>query len=75
MDPVQFGTATNPMLNPTSSFMFVPAVTNNTNAAEDYLSSLDSDTRDYVLKHTDDFRSRQDIEDCVYRLHHSHKTE
>jgi hypothetical protein len=38
----------------------------------DYLSSLDSDTRDYVVKHTDDFRTRQDVIDCVYRLHHGH---
>lgn len=35
----------------------------------DYLSNLDSDTRDYVLKHTDEFRSKADIIDCVNRLH------
>jgi hypothetical protein len=35
----------------------------------EYLASLDSDTRDYVLKHTDDFSSKQDLIDCANRLH------
>ncbi len=34
----------------------------------DYLASLDSDTRDYVLKHTDASRTRQDIIDCIDKL-------
>ena len=75
MDPVQFGPLTNPMLNPTTSFMFVPRETANVKDTEDYLTSLDSDTRDYVVKHTDEFRSIQDIKDCVYQLHHSHKAD
>jgi hypothetical protein len=36
---------------------------------DEYLASLDSDTRDYVLKHTDDFSSKSDLIDCVNRLH------
>ncbi|HWT27671.1 MAG TPA: hypothetical protein VN131_07000, partial [Mobilitalea sp.] len=36
---------------------------------KDYLASLDSDTRDYVLKHTDASRTRQDIIDCIDKLH------
>lgn len=35
----------------------------------DYLNSLDSDTRAYVISHTDEFRSMGDIVDCVNRLH------
>ncbi len=38
-------------------------------SSEDYLDSLDSDTRDYVIKHTDTSRTRQDIIDCVDKLH------
>lgn len=34
----------------------------------DYLSSLDSDTRDYVLKHTDDNRTMADIKNCIDKL-------
>lgn len=36
---------------------------------KDYLNSLDSDTRAYVINHTDEFRSMGDIIDCVNRLH------
>lgn len=36
---------------------------------DEYLASLDSDTRDYVLKNTDDFSSKSDLIDCVNRLH------
>ena len=36
---------------------------------DSYLNSLDSDTRDYVIKHTADTRTRQDIINCVNRLH------
>ncbi len=35
---------------------------------DNYLSGLDSDTREYVLKNTDDFRTIQDIEDCINKL-------
>jgi hypothetical protein len=75
MDPVQFGTSMNPMLQPTSSIMFAPGIVNKVFSADDYLASLDSDTRDYVLKHTDESRTKEDIEDCIYRLHHSRKIE
>lgn len=36
---------------------------------DDYLNSLDSDTKDYVLKHTDASRTRQDIINCIEKLH------
>lgn len=35
---------------------------------DNYLSGLDSDTREYVLKNTDSFRTIHDIEDCVNKL-------
>lgn len=38
------------------------------NERDKYLASLDSDTRDYVLKHTDEFRTKADIINCVERL-------
>jgi hypothetical protein len=36
---------------------------------DDYLNSLDSDTRDYVLNHSGEFSTRIDLIDCVKRLH------
>ncbi len=35
---------------------------------DNYLSSLDTETRDYILQHTDDFRSVKDIADCVEEM-------
>lgn len=48
---------------------FFPGVFASLQEGDEYLASLDSDTRDYVLKHTDEFRSRSDIIECVNRLH------
>jgi hypothetical protein len=53
-----------PMVQSYSSFMPGAFISNNS----DYLASLDSDTRDYVLKHTDASRTRQDILDCIDKL-------
>jgi len=36
---------------------------------DSFLASLDSDTRDYVLKHTPEFRTKNDILECVAKLH------
>lgn len=36
---------------------------------EEYLASLDSDTRDYVIKHTEDLNSIDDIKECINKLH------
>lgn len=46
----------------------IPAIFNSVQDRDDYLSSLDSDTRDYVLKHTDEFSSKSDLMDCVNKL-------
>jgi hypothetical protein len=40
--------------------------------SNDYLSSLDSDTRDYVIKHSKDFDSRDDLIKCVNELQGGH---
>ena len=37
--------------------------------SDKYLSSLDSDTKDYVLKHTDKARSKADVINCINELH------
>ena len=48
---------------------FVPGIYPVPGNNSDYLASLDSDTRDYVLKHTDASRTQQDILNCVNELH------
>ncbi|HEX3021933.1 MAG TPA: hypothetical protein VHQ24_09805 [Lachnospiraceae bacterium] len=64
MDPISQSTGMNP-----ANAMFFASVFGTLHEEKDYLSTLDSDTRDYVLKHTDEFSSREDLEDCVRRLH------
>jgi hypothetical protein len=58
-----------PSLQPFGGFIFVPGVFSSVEEGNDYLSSLDSDTRDYVIKHTGEFSSKADIIDCVNKLH------
>lgn len=69
MDPFQIVPTTQPIssLQPFSGY--VPGVFPNINDSNELLSSLDSDTRDYVLKHTHELRSRSDIIACVNKLH------
>lgn len=55
-----------PMVQSYNGF-FAGAFMNN---GTEYLDNLDSDTRDYVLKHTKDSRTRQDVIDCIYKMHH-----
>lgn len=59
----------NPSFAMTGSYIFAPGVFMSEDERKDFLSSLDSDTRDYVIKHTDEFRTKQDIADCIERLH------
>lgn len=59
----------NSTVQPISSYMFAPGIFFTPNDENDFLSSLDSDTRDYVLKHTDEFRTRDDINECISKLH------
>lgn len=55
-------------LQPVNGALFIPGVFPSVQDGDDFLSSLDSDTRDYVMKHTDEFRSRADVMDCVNQL-------
>lgn len=54
---------------PYGGFIFAPGIFASSKEGNDYLSSLDSDTRDYVVKHTDEFRTMADIIECVNKLH------
>jgi hypothetical protein len=57
-----------PGVPPMYPFTFGPGIFPTIEEGNDFLSSLDSDTRDYVIKHTDEFRSRADIEECIQKL-------
>lgn len=71
MDPILFTPLiqANPTTQAMSGYMFAPGIFFNSEEENNYLSSLDSDTRDYVMKHTDDYRTRGDIEECISKLH------
>lgn len=58
----------NPLQTPLVMNAMVPGIFPTVSDRDNYLSSFDSDTRDYIIKHTDDLRSISDIEECVYRL-------
>lgn len=60
-------TSSSPSFQPYS--VFVPGIFDPVEEGHNYLASLDSDTRDYVIKHTDEYRTKADIIDCVKRLH------
>lgn len=68
MDPL-FPSNPSAAIIPVSNYLFAPGIFYSDIDQNKYLSSLDSDTRDYVIKHTDEFRTRQDIDDCINRLH------
>lgn len=71
MDPIipTLATMSNPMMQPVSSYMFAPGIFFTPEDGDKFLSGLDSDTRSYVLNHTDEFRTIEDIRDCIDRLH------
>ncbi len=48
--------------------LLFPSIFFHINDRETYLSGLDSDTRDYVIKHTTQDASREDLERCVSQL-------
>lgn len=56
-------------MQPSGTFILVPGLFETVEDENTYLSSLDSDTRDYVIKHTSEFSSRADIIECVNKLH------
>lgn len=60
---------TDPESQPISSYMFAPGIFFSANEGNNFLSSLDIDTKDYVVNHINEFKTRQDIDDCICRLH------
>lgn len=54
---------------PNGAYVFSPNVFLSSEEEHSFLSSLDSDTRDYVLKHTKDYHTRQDIINRVNDFH------
>ena len=56
-------------MQPFGNFIFIPGVFETTEDEHDYLSSLDSDTKNYVIEHTSEFRTKADIIECVNKLH------
>ncbi|HWT27430.1 MAG TPA: hypothetical protein VN131_05775 [Mobilitalea sp.] len=70
MYPIQSGgSSLTPYMLPVGNYMFAPGVFLSDEDSNAFLSSLDSDTRDYVIKHTSEFRSKKEIDDCISRLH------
>ena len=52
-----------------NNIILIPGIFSSYDEENDYLSSLDSDTRDYVIKHSNEFSSRTELIDCVNKLH------
>lgn len=50
------------------NYAFAPGIFPTREDSDSFLASLDSDTRDYVIKHTDEFRTKEDIIECINRL-------
>jgi|GEM_PF-1924740 len=54
---------------PFNTFLLVPNIFASIEGGNEFLSTLDSDTRDYVIKHSGEFSSKADIIDCIDKLH------
>lgn len=54
---------------PYISSLYAPDIFSSGDEENEYLASLDSDTREYVLRHSGEFSSKEDIFDCVNRMH------
>lgn len=62
MDPVS-------QMNVAYNVALFPGIFSTFEESNDFLSTLDSDTKDYVLKHTSDFSTRGELMECVRKLH------
>ena len=71
MDPMQYSSTVIPAFVPYGSFAFAAGIFLNDEDRNSYLSSLDSDTRSYILNHPEEFGSRQEIDDFVSQMHRS----
>ncbi len=59
----------NTILQPINSNIFAPGVFTQIYEGDKLLQTLDSDTRAYVMKHTDENRTRADVENCINELY------
>jgi hypothetical protein len=57
----------NPLQTPLVMNSLIPGIFPTIADRDNYLSSFDQETRDYILQNTDDFRSISDIAKCVER--------
>lgn len=48
---------------------FYPGVFVSKEDGDDFLASLNPDTKEYVLNHTDEFTTRNELIDCVSRFY------
>lgn len=59
----------NPASQSLLSNSLIPGMLAANKNSDDYLATLDSDTREYVMRHTSSDRTIMDIVHCVERLH------
>lgn len=69
MDPFNISNATFYSSMPMSNFIFLPGIIGASDEDKEYLNSLDDDTREYILNHSSDFQSRDEVIEFVNRLH------
>lgn len=71
MDPFNLSNSTMHSDLPMGNALFTPIVFGASVYDQEYLNSLDDDTREYVLNHTSDFQSRDEVIEFVNRIHNS----
>ncbi len=69
MDPFNLSNSTFYSEMPMSNIAFSPVIFGATYEDREYLNNLDDDTKAYILNHTSDFQSRDEIIEFVNRLH------
>lgn len=69
MDPFNLTNATLFSNMPMNNFLLVPGVFGANNEDNEFLNSLDYETREYVQSHSSDFQSRDEVIEFVNRLH------
>ncbi|HHV13774.1 MAG TPA: hypothetical protein GXX75_26250 [Clostridiales bacterium] len=71
MDPMQYSSTIIPAYMPYGGIAFAAGIFMTDGDRDSYLSSLDSDTRSYILNHPEEFGTRQEIDDFVSQMHRS----
>ena len=54
--------------DPMYNYIYYPIFFETREDVDKFLTNYDSDTRAYVINHTDEYRTKRDIIDCVHRL-------